>query len=465
MIKFGTDGWRGVIAEDFTFQNLRNVALATAKFILKTSKDKPSAVVGYDTRFLSKQFAEETARILAWKGVKVHITDSFATTPQVSFQTKQKKVSLGIMITASHNPAIYNGYKIKANFGGPGSPEQIAALEKELKTVLKKPPQIRANSLESYAKLGRIKRFNPKTSYFNAIRKKIDIEAIKKANFKIVYDPMFGAGIGTLDSFFSNVELLHAEVNPSFGNLDRPEPIAENLKELSEKVKAGKFDIGIASDGDADRLGVISPDGSFVDSHKVFMILLKYLSEYRKKKGAVVKTVSLTSMVDKYCEKRGIKLYETPVGFKHTAKIMSQEKVIVGGEESGGLGVSLHIPERDGLFNALLLMEAMAVQKKSLLQLTKDLDEEFGPHRFVRKDVRVEPKLKDKIMKACAKLPKKIGGREVKSVNDKDGYKFIFDDAWLLIRPSGTEPLLRFYAEAPTFRMANELIDAGMKLK
>jgi len=464
MITFGTDGWRGIIARDFTFDNLHLVALATATYLKKTNPKNPSVVIGYDTRFMSKEFAEETAKILAWKGIIVNLTDTFSTTPQVSFQTKQKNVDLGIVITASHNPPIYNGYKLKATFGGPATPEQIKALEKDLKRISKNPPILKFKELEDYRKLDKIRIFDAKESYLRSIKNKIDINAIKKANFKILYDPMYGAGMGQLKTLLPNSNEIHNVFNPSFGDIDHPEPIAEHLYELAILVKNDKYDIGLATDGDADRLGVIDETGHFVDAHKVFMILLKYLHQYRKKQGSVVKTVSLTSMVDKYCEKYGLTLHETPVGFKHTAKIMSQEKVLIGGEESGGLGTILHIPERDGLFNGLLLLEAMAVRNKKISELCNELDEEFGPHRYLRKDVRVTESKKIKILNACKKHPKKIGRFQVLSINEKDGYKFILKDAWLLIRASGTEPLLRFYAEAKSLRKVNEILEEAMKL-
>lgn len=464
MIKFGTDGWRGLIAHDFTFDNIDLVALATVRYLKKYGKAKPSVVIGYDTRFLSKEFAEETAKVLAWKGIKVYLTNRFASTPQISFQTKQKSADLGIVITASHNPPIYNGYKLKATFGGPATPEQIAKLETFLKQVIKKPIQFKFNSLDDYIKLRKIILFDAKESYLRSIKKKINVEKIKKAKFKILYDPMYGAGIDLLGMILPNTDQIHNEINPSFGNLDHPEPIAEHLRELINKVKVGGYDIGIAADGDADRLGVVDNLGNFVDSHKIFMILLKYLVEVRKLKGSVVKTVSLTSMVNDYCDKNNIKLHETPVGFKYTAKIMSQEKVLIGGEESGGLGCTLHIPERDGLFNSMLLLEVMAVRGKSIKELCDDLNKEFGIHRFLRRDVRVTEKAKESILKACKKRPKKLGKYKVESINDKDGYKFLVKDGWLLIRASGTEPILRFYSEGKSFRMVNELLDEALSL-
>jgi phosphomannomutase len=298
------------------------------------------------------------------------------------------------------------------------------------------------------------------------LRKKIDCDAINASGLRILFDPMHGAGIGILPSVLTNVKSMHDEYNPSFGEVDHPEPIAECLEPAMTKMKGGKFDICIATDGDADRVGAIDNKGNFVDSHRIFMLLLKYLAEDKKRKGAVVKTVSLTSMVNAYCAKHNIELYETPVGFKYTAKLMTEINVIIGGEESGGLGTSLHIPERDGVFNGLLLLEMMAKRGKSLADLVKELDAEFGPHRYRRRDVHMSEQQKRQILAACAKGPKKLGKYNVSSILTKDGYKFFVEDgAWLLVRASGTEPLVRFYSEASSLNIVNELLDAGLHLK
>jgi phosphomannomutase len=275
---------------------------------------------------------------------------------------------------------------------------------------------------------------------------------------------MYGAGMGILKTLLPNIEEIHNEFNPSFGDLHHPEPVPENLHTLIDKIKLGKYDIGLATDGDADRLGVVDSEGNFIDSHRIFMIILKYLHEIKGKKAPVAKTVSLTSMVNKYCEKNGLTLYETPVGFKHIAKLMAEEKILIGGEESGGLGTILHIPERDGIFNALLLLEIMAKRKKSIKELSDELDKEFGPHRYWRRDVKVTEQEKRALLRACAKMPTKIGKYLVKRIDTKDGYKFYLEDGWLLIRPSGTEPLIRFYAEASSMSIVNEVLENAMKL-
>ncbi len=464
MIVFGTDGWRGLIARDFTFDNLQLVALAVANHIKHIDSKNPSVVIGYDTRFLSKEFAEEAAKVIASKGIIVHFTNSCSSTPQVSYHTKQKGAALGIVITASHNPPQYNGFKIKGTFGGPAKPEQIAEIEQELSKISNKQSRFSLKNIDDYIKNRTIRHFDAKESYLRYIRKKIDIEAIRNAGFRILYDPMYGAGINTLDRLLPDIVQIHNEYNPSFGEIGHPEPIASNLRSLSEHVLAEKFEVGLATDGDADRLGAVDENGAFVDSHRIFMLLLKYLYEDKKKRGAVVKTVSLTSMVEAYCAKKKLKLYQTPVGFKYTAKLMTEHKIIIGGEESGGLGTCLHIPERDGIFNGLLLLEMMAVRKKSLKELCNDLDKEFGHHRYMRRDVHVTEAQKKTILAACAKGLTKVGRNIVTATDTLDGYKFYFDNAWLLIRASGTEPLIRFYAEAESNVRVNEILDDSMKI-
>ncbi|PKL79993.1 MAG: phosphoesterase [Ignavibacteriae bacterium HGW-Ignavibacteriae-4] len=467
MIKFGTDGWRGIIADDFTYTNLRYVALASADYVKEISggQTNPSAVIGYDGRFMSREFAEETAKILASQGIVVNLSDNISSTPQVSFNTRQKKAELGFVITASHNPAIYNGFKVKGSFGGPATPSQIARLEEMLQKRMTDGFEFNLDSVAHYEEKGLIKYFDAKDTYIRHIKKRLDMDAIRAADFKVIFDPMHGAGMGMLEGLIDKVFELHSEWNPGFGDIDHPEPIESCLGDLITTIKSGEFDFGLATDGDADRLGTVDGEGNFVDSHKIFMILLRYLYEIKGKRGDVVKTVSLTSMVDMYCEDKGITLHETPVGFKYTAELMIDKNVLIGGEESGGLGTSLHIPERDGIFNGLLLLEAMAVTGKSLKELCDDLDEQFGPHRYHRIDKKMTQEEKDTILNAAYKIPSKIGRFEVERVDTKDGIKFYFNHAWLLIRASGTEPLLRFYAEAESMTVVNELLHEAMDLK
>jgi phosphomannomutase len=464
MIVFGTDGWRGVIARDYTFDNLARVALAVAQYV-RTQSDNPSAVIGYDTRFLSREFAHETARNLAARGITVWLSDRVATTPQVSLATKHRRATIGIVITASHNPPHYNGFKLKGNYGGPATVDIVAGVERELRRIESKPLRLpRLAPLDQLVSTRAIRMFDPMEQYRRAVESKIDLQRIAAAGFRVLFDPMYGAGMGVLSSLI-DCDSIHNELNPAFGEIDHPEPIAECLGPAMARVREGNYDLCIATDGDADRLGLIDSSGAFVDSHRIFMLLLKYLYEDKRRRGSVVKTVSLTSMVDAYCQRHKIRLHETPVGFKHTAKLMLSERVLIGGEESGGLGTILHIPERDGIFNALLVLEMMTVRQRSLAELVAELDEEFGPHRYRRRDVHVTDREKQRILRACQRQPRSIGGHRVERTVTIDGYKFFFaDGAWLLIRASGTEPLVRFYAEAPTEQMAAELVEAGIAL-
>lgn len=466
-ILFGTDGWRGIIADDFTFDNVALVARAAARFYRKEKNADRGVVVGYDTRFLSRQFAELTARVLASEGMKVWISEGISTTPQVSLAAKRKRLAGGVVLTASHNPAEYNGFKLKAGYGGPSAPSDIAKVQENVSRFEEKMPSRlpKLKSFEEYVEETMIREFDAREDYVAWVTKKIDLKAIRKAKFRVLYDPMFGAGINTINHLLKDADSIHDEHNPGFVGIDHPEPLGEYLGELSATVKKEKYSIGLATDGDADRLGVIAEDGSFIDSHRVFVLLLKYLYEDRKKRGMVAKTISLSTMVDDYCTRNGIRLTETPVGFKYIADLMANQPVLIGGEESGGLGTSLHIPERDGIFNGLLLLEMMAKRGKSILELSRELDDEFGPHRYRRIDQRMTEQRKQSVLKKAARGLETIGRHKVTGTSDLDGYKFFVDGGWLLIRPSGTEPLLRFYAEADSDRKVNELLKAALELE
>ncbi len=467
MIRFGTDGWRGIIAHDFTVDNLRLVALSTAHYVQSLQLKYPAVVVGYDTRFLSREFAHEVARVFASENIVVHLMESFAPTPLVSFHTKQKGAALGIVITASHNPPIYSGYKVRGGFGGPATPEQIAALEQHLEQVLRKPPKRwNLKPLRDYIVDNIIRPFDPRESYIRHVRKKIDLELLQSSGLRILHDPMHGAGSGLLRAMLPTVEEIHAELNPGFGELRQPEPIPEYLRTTMEYVRrSGRYDVCLVTDGDADRLAAIDHEGTYVDAQRLFMLLLKYLYEDKKRRGSVVKTVSVTSMVDLYCQRNEISLHVTPVGFKHVVRIMLDERVLLGGEESGGFASVIHIPERDGIFCGLLLLEMMVRRRRTLKQLSAELDEEFGPHRYRRVDVVVGEREKAAILRACAKHPVRLGRYPVERIETIDGYKFYVPQGWLLIRPSGTEPLVRYYAEGSSLSMVNELLEEGRKLR
>jgi len=464
MIKFGTDGWRANIARDFTFENLHYAALGTVNYLLKKNKKDFKVVVGYDTRFLSAEFAAEVAKVLAENGISVILSDSISTTPQVSYFTKINNADLGVVITASHNPPEYSGYKVKGTFGGPSTPEEIEAIEKEVNIAETKGKLIDLKDTNYYIDKDLISLVDFKTEFYNYVRKQIDIESIRASNLKIMYDPMFGAGIENIQYLLDNVDTIHNYHSTNFGNVDHPEPIAECLGELIDIIKKSDYDFAFATDGDADRIGTVDNEGNFIDSHRIFMILLKYLYEHKGLRGKVAKTVSLTTMVNMYCEKHNIELIETPVGFKYIAKLMVEEDILIGGEESGGLSTKLHIPERDGIFNAMLILEVMVKRNMSLKALSDELDEEFGVHRYRRKDIKVKEEVKSRIMNACKNSPSKLGNYDVISIDTRDGYKFFVDGGWLIIRASGTEPLLRIYSEAKNMEMVDELIECGINL-
>jgi phosphomannomutase len=461
VIKFGTDGWRAVIADDYTFANLEKVALATAQYYRRHKKIKNGLVIGYDARFMSREFAEKSAEVIANAGITVKLADSIVTTPMISLLTRMENAAGGVVITASHNPAKWNGFKIKGDFGGPAHPEMIAAVEKQLARVMQRkriPP-----GTYTYAQLVAKKKIVPismRQRYLDDLTTKIDIQKIKAAHTRILYDVMYGAAQSALSSLLPDVAMIHETFNPSFNGVN-PEPLAHNLGELIQRMKAGGFDLGMATDGDADRIGAVDERGNFVDSHRIFSLLLKYLVEQKGMTGEVVKSFSVTQMVDKQCAKYGLTMHETAVGFKHICRLMTERDVLIGGEESGGLGVKGHLPERDGIFLGLLLAEVMAVRGKPLSALVQELMDEFGQHEFQRIDLHVTEREKAAIIKKYKRGVKEIGGFAVTGRKDTDGFKFFVENGWVLVRASGTEPLIRFYAEADSREKVTTLLAAA----
>ena len=464
-IVFGTDGWRGIIADDFTFASVALVAQAAAEYFREEPNAKNGVVIGYDARFMSDRFARTVARVFAAHELPVLLSDGISSTPQVSLTAKTRNLAGGVIITASHNPAIYNGFKLKACFGGPATPEDVQKVQDRVTALenagTQTPP---LPDYDELVRTGKIILFDAKREYIDYVKSKIDLDAIAKAGFKVLYDPMHGSGIQTLEHLLPNVDQIHNEFNPSFGELDHPEPLGEYLGVLMDGVKAGGYSVGLATDGDADRLGMVDENGQFVDSHRVFMLLMQYLFEDRGMRGAVAKTISLTTMIDAYCQQNNIKMFETPVGFKFIAKLMTTDNIVIGGEESGGLGTNLHIPERDGIFNGLLMLEMMAKRGKTLGELSRGLDEEFGMHRYRRVDKTMTVEKKEQILATARGGLSKLGAYDVVSTSTLDGFKFFVDGGWLLIRASGTEPLLRYYAEADTVAKVEALLEAGQNL-
>ncbi len=459
-IIFGTDGWRGVIAEDFTFERLSIVSFATARYFSNHKRIANGIVIGYDARFLSQEFAHHVAQVIASAGIKVKLADKISSTPMVSLAVLKFKAAGGVVITASHNPAKYNGFKLKGDFGGPAHSEMISKLEKILNPLQNKTEL--PISIKSFGELLEKKKieFVDLTSiYINDIKPKLELDLIETERTKILYDAMYGAGQGVPQLLVPSIKGIRNEFNPGF-NRSHPEPLKHNLLDLSNGVVIGNFDLGIATDGDADRIGAIDEDGEFVDSHRIFAIFLKYLIERKLYKGEVVKSLNISEIIPKMCAKYKLKLHETPIGFKHLCRLMTERNIIIAGEESGGIGIQNHLPERDGIFNGLLLAEIMAVRRMKLSKLVQELFDEFGEHHYDRVDVHMSQKDKEKVLNKYSSPIKKIGSFQIRKVDKADGFKYYVDDGWVMIRASGTEPLVRFYAESNDPKKVRALLAA-----
>jgi len=461
-IKFGTDGWRGIIAGDFTFDNLSLVAQATMDYFNRDGSGDKGVVIGYDRRFLSRDFARRVAEVAAGNGIRVRMTDDYAPTPAVSWAVRESGAGAGIMITASHNPPEYNGFKVKESFGGSARPATTKVLEEIVAFNMANGRRVVATPFEEAVHKGMIELFDPCVGYFRQIGRYVDLDLIARAAIPAVADPMYGAGSGFLPRLLAGIDEIHADENPMFGG-HPPEPIGEYLTELSSLVKGGKYRVGLALDGDADRIGAVDENGDFFSSHCIFTVILRHLIEHKGLKGGIVKTVSTTRMVDLLARKYELPLFETPIGFKHICELMLTEDILMGGEESGGLGVKGHIPERDGILLGLLLLEAMAVNGKGLRRLLCETMDEIGHFFYRRIDRRIDSVAKDQlVVRLKAHPPAEIDGRRVATANFSDGFKFIFENGdWLLIRPSGTEPVLRLYSEAGTPEQVDRLLRAA----
>jgi alpha-D-glucose phosphate-specific phosphoglucomutase len=470
-IKFGTDGWRAVIAETFTFENLRLVSQATADYWLDTAtSSSPEIVIGFDTRFLSDRFAAEVARVMAANGIVSHLARADAPTPAISYNIVHKEAIGGVMITASHNPPRYNGFKVKADYGGAASKQQIKAIEQKLFAIHERfGPNIMDSNLAE-AK-GLIHRFDPAWPYYEHLTTSlINMDIISNGELKVVADAMYGAGRGVFGEILSRTRTkvceLHKELNPGFGGI-HPEPMGRNLKELVVAVQNENAHLGVATDGDADRIGAVDEKGNFVDPHTIMALAVRYLVEKREMTGAIAKTISSTLMLNRLAKKYGLPLHETPVGFDVIADLMLNDDVLLGGEESGGISIKGHIPEGDGILMGLLLMEIVAEAQVPLSELICDLQQLAGPTAYKRDDIRLKSFIskKEMVKRLVDCTPEKIAGETIVKVDSYDGVKYhLADDSWLLIRPSGTEPVLRVYAEAGSEAAVNELLQTGRVL-
>ncbi len=476
-IKFGTDGWRAIISDEFTFANLRQVAQAVADVLsADVQARRPSVVIGYDTRFLSDRYAAEVARVLAANGIDVALSRGDCPTPALSYAVKARSADAGVMITASHNPPRYNGFKLKGPSGGPAMPELTSRVEAALARNLAQgrepalsPWQMEEADLPALRDHGAITRFDPLPGYLAHLRTLVSFDAIARGRPRVVVDPMYGAGRGYLATFLRElgceVREIRGELNPGFGGI-HPEPIEQNLGTLIDSVLTGHYDLGLATDGDADRIGAVDANGAFVDPHRIFALALQYLVEARGQRGSVVKTVSTTQHIDRLCRHYDLPLHEVPVGFNHICDWMEREEVLIGGEESGGISILGHIPEGDGLLMGLLLLEIVAARGRRLHELIADMMEQLGPVHYGRSDRHTRPfDKKELVQQLVSRVPERIAGLLVSRVDNSDGVKYRFgDEGWLLIRPSGTEPVLRVYAEARDSAAVQALLEAGAAL-
>jgi phosphomannomutase len=458
-IKFGTDGWRGIIADDFTFENVRRVASAVAAYVLKHEDPKRGLVVGYDTRFASGNIARMSAEVLASAGIPVTLAKDCTPTPAISLAVKTRGAAGGVIITSSHNPWNWNGVKFKGSFGGSATPKIVRAIEEQL--LAGTTPEGRRAAIEEV---------DLKRPYVETICKFADLDLIAKAKFRLAVDSMYGSGRGVLAGIFSEHGIDHVairqELNPLFPGIN-PEPIEPHVALLRQTVVKEKCHAGVATDGDADRIGAVAEDGSFVDSHKIFSVLLRWLLERKKWPGDVVRAFNTTRMLDRIATKHGRKLIECAIGFKYIADLMMEREILIGGEESGGIGYSQFLPERDGILNSLLLANVMAEEKKPLGQLVADLQRDFGPHYYGRRDLHVADEVKQSaIARAQRGDIKRLSSYSILKKEALEGVKLFLDapingngaEAWVLLRASGTEPLLRIYAEASSPELVNEIL-------
>jgi phosphomannomutase len=467
-VKFGTDGWRGIIADDFTYANVRVAARAIAHYILAHEDAKAGVCIGWDTRFGSRTFARLVAEVMAEAGIPVALAAEITPTPALSYAVRGRKAAGGVMITSSHNPAEWNGVKYKASYGGSGRPVIMTAIESYLNVPLP--------AASTPAKIAEVN-FNPE--YITAIAKFVDLDAIRESGYKFLIDDMYGAGRGVIAGIFTRAEIpfveIRSEINPLFPGIN-PEPILPHIKASQIAAVAEKCDAGLITDGDADRIGAVDEHGNVVDAHKILAVLAKWLLDRKGWPGDVTRAFNTTKMLDRIAAKYGRKLHEHGIGFKYVVDLMLANDILIGGEESGGIGISRHLPERDGLLNALLLANVMADEKKTLGELVAALQAEFGEHQYGRIDMHIDEELKrSAIARAGAlKAGDTMAGMKVLRVETMDGIKFFLEntacadrknaaETWLLLRASGTEPLLRVYCESCSIESVAAVLEAARK--
>jgi phosphomannomutase len=467
-IKFGTDGWRGLIADDFTFANVRIAAEAIAAYIYAKEDPAKGLCIGYDTRFGSKAFAQACAEVAAATGIPVLLANGITPTPALSFGVRERKAAGGIMITSSHNPAQWNGVKYKGWYGGSGKPSMIAEIESYLGKPVARAAQPATIQVVDFL-----------PTYLKAIESFTSLDKLAKSGMKFAIDSMYGAGGTIISDIFSRIGVAHVQIranaDPLFGGI-HPEPIEPHIRALGEAVVASGCAAGLCTDGDADRIGATDEHGEFVDPHKIYCVLLSWVLKYHNDwPGAVTRAFNTTKMLDRICKKHGRELIEHGIGFKFVCDYMLEREIVMGGEESGGIGFQRHLPERDGLLNALLLANVMAVEGKPLGQLVADLQAEYGEHQYGRIDLQISEEIKNGAIERAKAL--KAGnavfaGMPILRQEDLDGVKFFVDnpeaktkpnaaETWLLLRASGTEPLMRIYCESCSKESVAKLLESA----
>jgi phosphoglucomutase len=462
MIKFGTSGWRGIIGEDFTFENVRIATQGVANYLKKSGQQGSGVIVAYDTRFLSEKFASEAAKILAFNDIKAFLCTRDVPTPCVAFETVRRRAMGAINFTASHNPPEYNGLKFSTSNGAPALPEVTKQIESEIHAV-----QESNEKLDVYEKTELIEEIDPKDRYLTELRQKVDSDVIRKSGLRIAIDSLYGTSRDYLDYFLLEagveVKIIHNFRDPYFGGFS-PECNEKNLSELRKVVNDEHYDLGLATDGDADRFGIIDDRNRFVSPNTILALLAVYLKRYRNIPGGLARSVATTHLIDAIAKKLDVPLYETPVGFKYIGELILADKIALGGEESAGMSMYRHLPEKDGVLACLLVAEMVARTGKKIAQLVEETHQEFGHYYSKRIDLKLTPQLKESLANKLANPPKHIDSLEVREVNTTDGVKLIFDQkAWLLFRLSGTEPVARVYAEACSPKDLKHVIDAGRK--
>ncbi len=462
MIKFGTSGWRGIIGEDFTFENVRVATQGVANYLKKSGQKGSGVVVAYDTRFLSEKFASEAARILAYNDIHAFLCNRDVPTPCVSYETVRRKAMGAINFTASHNPPEYNGLKFSTSNGAPALPEITKAIESEIHAVASTHER-----MDVYEKSELIETIDPKDRYLAELRNKVDVDVIRKSGLRIAIDSLYGTSRDYLDYFLLEagveVKIIHNYRDPYFGGFS-PECSEKNLGELRKIVTEDKFDLGLSTDGDADRFGIIDDRNRFVSPNVVLALVALYLKRYRNIPGGLARSVATTHLIDAIARKLDVPLYETPVGFKYIGELILADKIALGGEESAGMSMYRHLPEKDGILACLLVAEMVARTGKKLNDLIEEPYKEFEFFYSKRAEMKLNQNLKESLASRLANPPASLDGLKVREVNKTDGVKLIFDDnTWLLFRLSGTEPVARIYAEACTPKDLKHLLDSGKK--